>query len=87
MAARFLRSWFFQLFLWLALLASIAGALWFANQFAFHSWAAYAPPGETEFHLHWAKVSAGIVIAFLALASLAGWGIVAIRRINRQSAA
>ncbi len=87
MGSHFFTSWVAQLLLWLAVFAGIAGALWFGNLVIFHAWAAYVPPEETEFHLRWAKISTAIVISFLTLTGLSCWGIIAIRRRNRQSAA
>lgn len=80
-----LRLWATQLLLWLIVLAGFAGALWFANLFVFHRWAAYAPPDETEIHLCGAKISLARSISLLAAACLSGWGILAIRKRNRQS--
>lgn len=74
-----------QILLWMIVLAGFAGALWFANLFVFHRWAAYAPPEEAEIHLHEAKISLAISISLLAAACLSGWSILAIRKHNRQS--
>src|SRR5690606_22336923 len=87
MAGHTAKSWIAQLLLWLAILIGVAGALWFANLYVFHSWAAYAPPQETALHLRRARVSAVLCLVSFGVSCLSAWGVIAIRGRHRQSAA